>query len=123
MSLFLRSTIFKKPDFISSPFSLYCSNCYVQLRAGSSRPSKKQRDWLNKQKQESVPIQKGESVVGKKGEFTTGNVFHDLRLDSPPVLFIKKYKEVIDTQDLVFKVKKIIICERAKCIQIRRFIM
>jgi len=101
MSVFLRSRVFKKPDFIFSHFS--CSNCYTQLRAGSSRPSKKQRDLKNKQKLESIQLADSESDVGNKGKLGTGNVFHDLRLDSPPVLFIKKYKEVIDTKDLVFK--------------------
>jgi protoheme IX farnesyltransferase len=103
MSLFLRYPIFKKAELLSSPFSFYCSSCCLQLRCvSSSAPSKKQRALQkNISKNSTTP----KSSVGKLDDvrLNTANVIHDLRFDTPPVLFIKKYKEVIDTQDLVFK--------------------
>jgi len=93
MLLLLRNPIFKKPDLLSYPLQVYCAGCTnSNIRGVYSGTSRKQRS-LHK---------KTEKVVGSKLS-SSENVIHDLRFDSPPVLFIKKYKEVIDTQDLIFK--------------------
>lgn len=108
MLLLLRNPIFKKPDLLSYPLQVYCAGCtnISQIRGVYSGTSRKQRSLQKKtddDNTESLKPSRKKKVVRSKLS-SPESVTHDLRFDSAPVLFIKKYKEVIDTQDLIFKV-------------------
>ena len=112
MSVLLKSHLFlKSNNFLSNKILLSCPDFWTNVCYLNTNPKVRQR--TQQKKTVKIKIDKPTSIKKKAPAERRINIdYHnsgssnvlDLQFDSSPVLFIKKYKEVLDFQDLVFKV-------------------
>jgi len=111
MSVLLKSHLFlKSNNFLSNKILLSCPDFWTNVCYLNTNPKVRQR--TQQKKTVKIKIDKPTSIKKKAPAERRINIdYHnsgssnvlDLQFDSSPVLFIKKYKEVLDFQDLVFK--------------------
>ena len=104
MSLLRLFPVISRPEVVFSSHFL-CGRCsyFLQPKLLASTAAKQHREPRKKKvvkhKKLEIPYHNGTSSPDNVNR----GVVYDLQFDTPPVLFIRKYKEVIDTQDIVFK--------------------
>jgi len=113
MSLLRLFPVISRPDVMTSSSYLLCGRCsyFLQPKLFAStaakkrnEPRKKKTAAATKHKKLEIPYHNGASSPGPPPpENPNRGVVFDLQFDTPPVLFIRKYREVIDTRDIVFK--------------------
>lgn len=105
MSLLRLLPVLAKPEVIKFHPLCYGCSTILQSRYASHKAAKKipktdtRRPLKDGRLKIPYPNDLGNEV--RTVDHPGGSVF-DLQFDTPPVLFIKKYKEVIDTRDIVF---------------------
>ena len=88
----------------------FCGSCYARsFCTTSTQHQRAQQKKTKASKSDQKSAGGGGGGAGGGGSKSSlnsvsGDAMVDLKFNTAPVLFIKKYKRVIDTQDLVFKV-------------------